>query len=110
MLILTPKVNVNTLGIVLLEVVWKVMKAVIYTQIKTVVQLHDVLHRLFLGRDTGTAIMVIKLAQKLASVDQDPIFLVFLDLSKSYDNLDCGRLLQTLAGKRAGPKQSVLPS
>ena len=36
----------------------------------------------------GTAIMELKLTQDLASVDHDPILLVFLELSKAYDNLD----------------------
>ena len=40
----------------------------------------------------------------LASVDQDPLSLVLLDLIKLYDNLDCGRLLKTLEGYGAGPK------
>ena len=42
--------------------------------------------------------MELKLAQELASVNQDPILLVSLDLGKAYDNLDRGRLLQTLEG------------
>ena len=52
----------------------------------------------------GTARMELKLAQELASLDQYPLLLVFLDLSKAYDNLDQGRPLQTLAGYVAGPK------
>ena len=44
----------------------------------------------------GTAIMELKLVQELASVNHDPIFLVFLDLQKAYDNLNRGRLIQTL--------------
>ena len=48
--------------------------------------------------------MDLKLAQELASVDQHPLFLVLLDLIKTYDNLDWGRLLQTLEGYGAGPK------
>ena len=47
-------------------------------------------------RGTGTAIMELKLVQELASVNHDPIFLVFLDLQKAYDNLNRGRLIQTL--------------
>ena len=46
--------------------------------------------------------MELKLDQEPASVDQDPILLVFLDTIKSYDNLDCGRLLKTLEEYRAG--------
>ena len=77
-----------------------------YTWIKTVVQFHDVLHGFFTGKGkrTGTAIMEFKLAQELVSVDQYPIFLVFGNIRKIYDNLDHGRLLQTLAGYRVGSK------
>ena len=48
--------------------------------------------------------MEIKLAQEFSILYQDPIFLVFLDLRESYENLDCGRLIQKLARYRAGPK------
>ena len=46
--------------------------------------------------------MDIKLAQELTSVDQDPIFLVFLDLQKAYGTLDRGSILKTLEGYGAG--------
>ena len=48
--------------------------------------------------------MGLKLEQKLASVDQDMLFLVFIDLMKEDDNLDWFRLLQTLEGYGEGPK------
>ena len=60
------------------------------------------------GRGKGTAIMDIKLAQYLESVDQDPLLLLLIDLSKSYNNLDWGILLQTLLGYGMGPKLRVL--
>ena len=88
----------------LLEVVWKVVEEVIDTRIKVVVQFHDVLHRFRACRGRGAAIMELKLAQELVSVDQDPLFLVFLDLKKSHDNLYRGRILQTLAGYGMVPK------
>ena len=37
--------------------------------------------------------MKLKLAQELASVDQDPLFLVFISLRKAYNDLELGRLL-----------------
>ena len=43
-LVLIPKVNADNGGIRMLEIVWKVVEAVIDTQIKAVVQFHDVLH------------------------------------------------------------------
>ena len=48
--------------------------------------------------------MELKLTQELESVYQDPLFLVFRDIRKSCNNLDCGTLLQTLSGYREGPK------
>ena len=40
------------------------------------------------------------MAQDLARIVQDPLFLVLLDLSKAYDTLDHRRLMQTLEGYR----------
>ena len=91
------------------EVIWKVMEAIIYTLIKKPVTLYDVLCEFCLGRGTGTSIMELNLAQDLASLDQKPLFLVLLDLRKSYDNLDCGWIFNTLEGYGAGPKtQGIL--
>ena len=55
----------------------------INTQIKSVVQIHDVLHRFCVECGAGTAIMELNLAQELESVDQDILFLLLLDLSKA---------------------------
>ena len=87
-----------------MEIVWKVVEVMIYNHIKTVVQFHDFLHGFCAGRGAGTAIMELKIVEYLASVDQDPLFLVFLDLRKSYDILDRWRLLQLLAVYGAGLK------
>ena len=85
------------------------MDSIIDTQIKAVVTLHDVLNGFHDNKITGTTIMDIKMAQELASIDQDPLLLVFLDLRKAYDTLDCGRILLTFEGYRAGPKmQGIL--
>ena len=51
----------------------------------------------------GTAILGLKLAQNLTSVDQDPMFLFFLDLKKAYNTVDFGRLLTTLDGYSVAP-------
>ena len=44
----------------------------------------------------------LKLAQELASIYHNPLFLVFLDLRKSYNTVDRDRLLQTPEGYDAG--------
>ena len=82
-MVLISKVNADTWGIGLIEVVWKVVGEVIDNHIKSVVQFYNVLHGFYAGRGTGTAIMELKLAQQLASVDQDPLFLVFIELQKT---------------------------
>ena len=48
--------------------------------------------------------MELKLAQEFASVYQDSLLLVFLDLGKTNDNLDRGILLQTPSVYGEGPK------
>ena len=63
MLVLNPKRNVDTRGIGLLEVVWKVVEAVINTIITSVVQLNNVLHEFFSGSGTGAAVVELKLVQ-----------------------------------------------
>ena len=88
MLVLTPKGKTDTRGNRILEVVWKVAEEGINTWITTVLQFHHVLNRFCAGKGAGTAILELKLAQELASVDQDPLLLVLLDLRKAYDNLD----------------------
>ena len=102
-LVLITKGTTNTQGIGLLETLWKVMEELIYTCISASLQLHDVLHGCRDGRGTGTAIMDLNLAQELSRIDQYPLFLVFLDLRKAYDNVDLEVLLMTLEGCVAGP-------
>ena len=47
--------------------------------------------------------MELKISQEIASIDQDPLFLVFLDLRKAYDTMDWDCLLITLEGYGTGP-------
>ena len=42
--------------------------------------------------------MELKLAQEMESVDQDLLFLVFMDLIKAYDKLERVCILETLEG------------
>ena len=56
-LVLILKVNVHNWGIGLLEVVWKVVEAVIDIWIKSVVQSQNVLHGFCAERGSGTDIM-----------------------------------------------------
>ena len=102
-LVLIPKWTTNTRGIGLIDTLWKVAEAVIYTRLRTSLQLHDVLHWFRDRIGTGKAIMKLDLTQELSSIYQDPLFLFFLDLRKAYDTVDQDRLLMTLELYCAGP-------
>ena len=78
------------------------MEALIDTRLRTSLQMHDVLHGFRFIIRTGKAIMELNLAQEIASIEQDPLFLVFLDLRKAYDTVDQDRLLIKLKGYGAG--------
>ena len=47
--------------------------------------------------------MELKIAQDLSNIYQDPLLLVFLDLSKAYYIVDQEFLLMTMEGYGAGP-------
>ena len=89
-MILIPKGNKYTRGIRLSKVLWKYMEAIIDTSIKNAMMFLDVLRRFRAGRGMGKFTKELKLVQDLMSVDQDPPFLVFLDLIKLYDKLEGG--------------------
>ena len=74
------------------------VEVLIYTCLRSILQLHNALQGFRSGRGIGTAIMELKFTQELSSIDQDPLFLVFLDIRKSYDTVDQERLLITLEG------------
>ena len=49
---------------------------------------HDFLHGFRAGRGTGTTILEAKLLQKLESLRDKVLYVIFLDLYKAYDTLD----------------------
>ena len=79
------------------------MEAIIDTQLRASVHPHGVLHGFCTGRGTGTAILELKMVQEIASMEQDPLLLVFIDLHKAYGTVYCGCLLMTLEGYGSGP-------
>ena len=76
----------------------KVVEALFDNRSRSILQMHDFLH--WFG--TGMDIMELKLAQEIYNIDQDLLFLVFMDLRKAYDTLDQEGLLITLEGYGAG--------
>ena len=79
-LAILPKGGGGFRGIGLLETLWKLVEIVIDNRVKAKVKLHDILHGFVSKRGTGTAILEAKLQQELASIEQAPLFSVFIDL------------------------------
>ena len=80
-LVLIPKGTTDTWGIGLLETLCKVVEALTDTRLRARIQFHGVLHGFRDRRGTGTDIMELNISQELSRIDQDPLFLIFLDLS-----------------------------
>ena len=79
------------------------MEAIIDTRLRASVRLHDVMNGLLSGRGMRMMILELIMAHELVRVDQDPLFLVFLDLQNAYDTVDHVCLLMTLDENGAGP-------
>ena len=102
-LVLIPKGTTDNRGIGLLENIWKVVETLMDTRLRASLHFHDNLNRLRSGIRVGTDIMEPKLMQDLASVYHNSLFLVFLDLWKSYNNMDRDRIIHTLEVYGSGP-------
>ena len=72
------------------------VEALIYTSIRSSLQFHGVLHGFRDRRGTGADIMEIKLAQELARIYHDPLFLVSFDFFKVYCTMDRDCIIHTL--------------
>jgi hypothetical protein len=90
-------------GIVLLEVVYKVISMIIHMRIEDKVQFHTGIHGFRHKRGTSTCILEAKLRMQLASYLCQPLIQIFLDLSKAYDTLDRKRTMSLLEAYGLGP-------
>ena len=102
-LVLIPKgVPDQYRGIALLEVIYKLVSAIINRRLTSRIAFHDAVHGFRVGRGTNTAIIELKLRMQLAQRTTKPLYFVFLDLKKAYDTLDRGRTLGILKGYGLG--------
>ena len=108
--VLIPKGKKEYRGIGLVEVVWKVVAAILNPRFTSSITYHDAIHRFRVGCGTVTATLEAKLLQKLAAMREEVLYVIFLDLTKSYDALDRSRCLETLEGYGVGPNARSRPS
>ena len=87
-------------GIGLMEVIWKVVAEILNRRLTASITFHNFLHIFWAGCGTGTATLEAKLLWKLAALREEVLYVIFLDLHKSYDALDRSRCLEILDGYR----------
>ena len=90
-MVLIPKGKKDYRGIGLVEVMWKVVAAILNRQVTASITFHDFIHGFRVGCVTGTTTLKVKLLQQLAAMKEEVLYMVFLDLKKAYDALDRDR-------------------
>ena len=86
----------NYRGIGIVEMMWKILAVILNHRITASITFHDFLHGFWAVCGTGTATLEAKLLQKLAALREEVLYVIFLDLHKSYDALDRYRFLEIL--------------
>ena len=107
--VLIPKGKQDYWGIGLVEVMWKVVAAILNRRPTTSITYHDFLHGFRAGRGTDTATLEAKLLQQLAALREEVLYVIFLDMHKAYDALDRSSCLDILEGYGVVPRACWLP-
>ena len=103
-----PKGQKEYRGIGLVELMWKVVAAILHRRLATSITYHNFLHGFWAGRGTGTATLKAKLLQQLASLREEVLYIIFLGLHKAYDALDRFRCFEILEGYGGVPRACQL--
>ena len=104
-LVLIPKDKPGEFrGIALLEIIYKLISAIINRRIGSKIKFDDAVHGFRKKRGTGTAIMEAKLLAQMRCRLDEPLFLIFLDLKKAYDTLNRPQAMRILEKYGVGPK------
>ena len=101
-MVLNPKGENDYRGIGLLEVMWKIVAAILNCQLTASIAFHDFIHRFRVGCGTGITTLEVKLFQQLAVLREEIMYVIFLDLYTIYDALDRSNCLKILEGYSVG--------
>ena len=96
-------------GIFLMGLVCKVVASILNFRVTASITYHEFLHvfQVVLGR--GTITLEAKMLQQLASMREEVLFVIFLDLHKAYYALDRDRYLEILEGYGVGYRACRIP-
>ena len=101
---LIPKGKGGYCGIGLVEVVWKVVAAIISRQLTASIAYHDFLHGFRAGRFRGTATLEDKMLQHSAAMREEVLYVIFLDLHTAHDTLYRDICLEIMEGFGVGTR------
>ena len=83
---------------------WKVISIIIDRHLVDSIKFHDILHMFGVHIGTGTATLEAKTLHKIAGIQQEFLYKIFVDLNKAYVALEQGRDLGILEGYGVGPR------
>ena len=95
---MTPKGKMEYHGIRLLEVMWKLVADILNLRITASTTFHNFLYRFWAGCTMGTATLEAKLLQQIATLREEVLYVILLELHKAYDALERSRCLEILEG------------
>ena len=87
-MVLIPKGRKDYQYIGLMEVMWKVMAAILNFWLTASITFHDFFRSFWKGCGIGTTTLEAKLLQKLAALREEVLYVILLDLHKAYDTLE----------------------
>ena len=85
-----------------MEVVWKTVVVILNRPFTASIAYHNSLHGFWVVCSTGTTTFKLKLLQQVASMREEVLHTILLDLHKTYDALDRSRFLEILEGYGVG--------
>ena len=102
--VLIPKGKKDYWGIGLVEVMWKVVAAILNRRLTASITFHDFLHSFWGDRITSTTTLEAELLQQLAALREEVLYVIFPDLHKAYDALDRSMCVEILERYGVGPR------
>ena len=102
--VLIPKGKKYYRDIGLVEVMWKIVAAILNRRLNASITFHELIHIFWAGRGTGTVTLKDRLLQQLAALREEVLYRILLDLQKAYYALDRSRCLEILEGYDMGPQ------
>ena len=96
--------GINFRGIGLVDDLWKAISGIIHLRISSSIQFHYALHGFCAGKGTGTSTLEDKILQQPIAMRETVLHSIFLDLHKTYNDLERDQYLDILAGCGVGPR------